>query len=218
MSQHDGEKELVLGNKQLLAIFFVGTLLCGVFFAMGYVVGGNSKSPGADTSAASTADGKVEEPRAARDSPLGTAPTSPTGDAGGPLPGAEPRMADNPAAAGALPPPSAATAAPAPVSPPVTAAVTAPPSKESASASGALPVSTPEKDADYLQVGALIRSKAEDQVRILRERGLPSILAESSQPDRFRILVGPYRSSLSEADAMKKLKALGYGDVIVHKQ
>ena len=38
-NDNHGERELVLGNRQLLRIFFVAILLCGVFFEMGYVVG-----------------------------------------------------------------------------------------------------------------------------------------------------------------------------------
>ena len=38
----DGELELVLGNKQLLSVFFVVVVLLGIFFAMGYIVGRNS--------------------------------------------------------------------------------------------------------------------------------------------------------------------------------
>src|ERR1017187_1728135 len=37
-----GEYELVVGNPQLLSGFFIVVLLCGVAFAMGYVVGQNS--------------------------------------------------------------------------------------------------------------------------------------------------------------------------------
>ena len=42
MTQSGGEKELILGNKQLISLFFVVVALCGVFFAMGYMVRGNS--------------------------------------------------------------------------------------------------------------------------------------------------------------------------------
>src|SRR5882757_3904625 len=42
MAQSDGEKELVLGNKQLISLFFVMVALCGVFFAMGYMIGRNT--------------------------------------------------------------------------------------------------------------------------------------------------------------------------------
>ncbi len=54
-------------------------------------------------------------------------------------------------------------------------------------------------------------------MKILRERGLPAILTLSSKPNSYRVLVGPYRSTLMMAEAKAKLKDLGYGDVIVHK-
>src|SRR6266481_5940165 len=41
----DGEFELILGNKQLLVVFFIVVVLLGVFFAMGYIVGKNSGQP-----------------------------------------------------------------------------------------------------------------------------------------------------------------------------
>ena len=52
MTQTEGEKELVLGNKQLISLFFVVVALCGVFFAMGYMIGRNtSKAAGANPDA-----------------------------------------------------------------------------------------------------------------------------------------------------------------------
>lgn len=42
----DGEFELILGNKQLLSVFFIVVVLLGVFFTMGYIVGKNSVAPG----------------------------------------------------------------------------------------------------------------------------------------------------------------------------
>ncbi|MEO8130137.1 MAG: SPOR domain-containing protein [Bryobacteraceae bacterium] len=41
----DGEFELILGNKQLLSVFFIVIILLGVFFTMGYIVGRNSGAP-----------------------------------------------------------------------------------------------------------------------------------------------------------------------------
>ena len=41
----DGEFELVLGNRQLLSVFFIVVVLLGVLFAMGYIVGTNSPRP-----------------------------------------------------------------------------------------------------------------------------------------------------------------------------
>ena len=38
----EGDFELLIGNKQLLTVFFVVVILLGVFFTMGYIVGKNS--------------------------------------------------------------------------------------------------------------------------------------------------------------------------------
>src|ERR1051325_2378000 len=41
-TNEEGEFELILGNKQLLSVFFIVVVLLGVFFTMGYIVGKNS--------------------------------------------------------------------------------------------------------------------------------------------------------------------------------
>src|SRR4051812_44771577 len=110
MSDHDGEKELVLGNKQLLTIFFVATLLCGVFFAMGYVVGGNSAkasltSPNGDTSP--TTEGQRPEPSVGAQDTM----PPPTNEV---VPSPEPKFAENTGTSGAQPVPQIAVAPPPP--------------------------------------------------------------------------------------------------------
>jgi len=54
MTQTDGEKELVLGNKQLISLFFVVVALCGVFFAMGYMIGRNTSKSATASLASNT--------------------------------------------------------------------------------------------------------------------------------------------------------------------
>ena len=224
MSENGGERELVLGNRQLLAIFFVGVLLCGVFFAMGYVVGGNSAKTGAatpaggatDSAPASSAEGKRQEPPP--QSPIDSSSAAPppgSGDTGTAFPGAEPKVSDNPAAAGALPPANIPAAAP------TQAAPYAPAKKATAPASppalAAVPVSEPETGASYWQVIAIGRPTADNLVQSLREKQLPAILAKSSKPELFEVLVGPYRTTYTMAEAKKKLTDLGYGGLIPHK-
>ena len=51
----DGQVELVLENRQLLATFFVIVILCGVFFSLGYIVGRNTFSSVAKTAQAAAA-------------------------------------------------------------------------------------------------------------------------------------------------------------------
>jgi cell division septation protein DedD len=41
----DGEFELILGNRQLMSVFFIVVILLGVFFAMGYIVGRGATPP-----------------------------------------------------------------------------------------------------------------------------------------------------------------------------
>jgi cell division septation protein DedD len=50
---------------------------------------------------------------------------------------------------------------------------------------------------------------------MLRERQLPAILAESSNPKLFRVLVGPYRSPLALAEAKKKVMDVGGFDGLI---
>ncbi len=72
MSQNGGEKELILGNKQLISLFFIVVALCGVFFAMGYMVRGNSikgtvSTTGDNTPSASDGAIKRQQPEPPRE-------------------------------------------------------------------------------------------------------------------------------------------------------
>ena len=70
----EGEFELILGNKQLLSVFFIVIILLGVFFTMGYIVGRNSGPPETGKRAA-----PVEGPAPARtDGQSAMPPAAPT--------------------------------------------------------------------------------------------------------------------------------------------
>lgn len=58
----DGEFEVLLGNKQLLSIFFIVVILLGVFFTMGYILGRSTASP--EASAAAKPAPAAQEPPA----------------------------------------------------------------------------------------------------------------------------------------------------------
>ena len=200
MPQTDGEKELVLGNKQLISLFFVVVALCGVFFALGYMIGHNTSKPavagadGAPASAASPTTADVprssdsEPPRetAAADSSPATPPVTAPAD-----------TASSPA-------PPAATPEPAPVK-----TVQTQPAHEAAT--------VPQPGATYLQVTALRRADADNLVKTLREQNFPALVADSSKPDLFRVLVGPYHQTSDVADAKTRLKALGFANAFVQK-
>jgi cell division septation protein DedD len=184
MSQTDGEKELVLGNKQLISLFFVVVALCGVFFALGYMIGHNTSKP----ASASLDSAPPPISPAASD-----VPRSPDSE-----PPRETAAADTSPAATSVAEPQA----PAPV-------VQTQPVRE-------VP-SVPQPGATYLQVTALHRDDADKLVKTLKEQNLPAVVADSSKPDLFRVLVGPYRQTADVADAKARLKSLGFANAFVQK-
>lgn len=193
MTQTEGEKELVLGNKQLVSFFFVVLALCGVFFALGYMIGRNSSKTtvlGSDTSTTGSTAATVS-----------------------PIP--RDQDAEPPRVSDAAPVPAAAPAdGPAPVK---TAPVSEAARENSARETQVHEIAAPEAGALYLQVTALRRGDAENLVKTLREQNFPALLAPSSKPELFRVMVGPYHRTALAADAKARLKTLGFGDAILKK-
>ena len=191
----DGEFELILGNRQLMSVFFIVVILLGVFFAMGYIVGRNSNTAGAPEVAAHRSD----TPPAATDTPASTRETTrdTTKETATPAPADVSRDTDSqpketasqqgPATKPAPPPEPAH--APAPVKAPTRAATSG----------------QPESGRTYLQLSAIERDKAEIMVELLRKKNFSAIAAEiPEKPGVFRVLVGP----ISEADINKTRAAL----------
>jgi cell division septation protein DedD len=195
MTQTDGEKELVLGNKQLISLFFVVVALCGVFFAMGYMIGRNSTRmalAGAGDAATPTdsASGQrrqqASEPPREMQSDASPAPATTETPAPAPL---ETRPAQDTAQAPSVEPPA-----------PVAAASAVEPGQ-------------------YLQVAALQqRADADNLIRTLHEKELPAIVAPNSKDGLFHVLVGPYHQTVLVAEAKEKLKVLGFANAFVTKQ
>jgi cell division septation protein DedD len=172
----DGEFELILGNRQLMSVFFIVVILLGIFFAMGYIVGRNSSPVGAPEVASrpaatkSAADAPASERATTADAPKETPPRPPSETASQQGPAARP-----------TPPPEPAPA----------------PAKASSRASTS---SQPESGKTYLQLSAIDHDKAEIMVELLRKKSFPAIAAEiPEKPGVFRVLVGP----VPEADLNK---------------
>lgn len=191
------ERELVLGNRQLLSFFFVVVALCGVFFAIGYIIGRNT-SKGVVTEASTAAPDAPEAQRSALPSPV---PSSASQETTPPLPASEPARQTKPAQE------------PLPVAP---RDFKTP--EQTISANRLVPVSTAEKGASYLQVTALPRSDAEAVVRTLKEQSFPAIMTESSRDGFYRVLVGPYHEAAQLSTTRDSLRALGFANTIIHKE
>jgi len=170
----DGEFELILGNRQLMSVFFIVVILLGVFFAMGYIVGRGANPVAGPEVAARRPESKplVETPPPQHETP---APEVPKGTA----------SQDGPAVS-----PSAQPAA----RPETVATV---PVKPSARVNTS---AQPESGKTYLQLSAIDHDAAEIMVELLRKKSFSAITAEvPEKPGVFRVLVGP----VAEADVNK---------------
>lgn len=165
----DGEFELVLGNRQLLMVFFIVVVLLGVFFTMGFIVGKNSAPEAARVPASGrTADREapivVDPPARAKE----VAPTS----------SKEEPAKEEPEVKKALPKEEPKATPPAKEPPPAPA--------RTASSAG-----TP-KPGTYLQLAATTQREAEVMVDVLRRKSFSALVAAvPDKPGSFRVLVGP---------------------------
>jgi cell division septation protein DedD len=180
----DGEFELILGNRQLLSVFFIVIVLFGLFFVMGYILGRNS-GPLAPEAAVQ----KTEKPLVVE------SPGRDTGRQANPA-----RTADSPAAPSDNPQPrpeAAKREGPARVekTEPKPEPVRAPPPERKAEKAAPLapaPASNEPASGTYLQLTATAQHEADLYADVLRKKGFNTVVAEI--PDKrgmFRVLVGP---------------------------
>lgn len=187
----EGEFELVLGNKQLLSVFFIVVLLLGVFFAMGYIVGRNSAPGRAETALKMT----PERPPQASD----------------------PSSQPSPMPIQQAPAPE--TSAPASAAPPVDEPATKPVVKETAKAAPppepaeekVAPTSDAPLAGSYWQVAATKRAEADMLVDLLKGKGFKARLVPAPGMDGyFRVIVGPAPSTSVLSTLKADLEAAGY--------
>jgi DedD protein len=209
----DGQREVVLENRQVLAMFFVIVGFCGVFFALGYIVGRNTLSGGpAVAQTSSNGNGGAAKP-----SPM-------------PPPAYQPSAEPQQPAAEASSDQSAATTdlnfyqsveekktdaklepAEEPSGSPTTtvsspAATSAP--VQQASATLAAAPSPEQPPAFMVQVSALSRQEdANSLVKLLKDKRLPVFVLPGSTDRLFHVVVGPYPTQ-KDADKTKALLEL----------
>ena len=190
----DGEFELILGNRQLLSVFFIVVILLGVFFTMGYIVGRNSAPVIATDSGPSRKNdskplvvesgSRAPEPAPVTAAPKETAVQQP------PEPVKEPEP---------VKPKETAKAEPVKAEP-EKPKETAKERKAEAKAKKEAAVAKLEKaksetgapSGTYLQLAATTQREAEIMVDVLRKKEFKATAAEvPEKPGLFRVLVGP---------------------------
>lgn len=190
----DGEFELILGNRQLLSVFFIVVILLGVFFVMGYIVGRNSSPVAAEVASA-----RREATPVVVDSPAATsAPVT------SPPPASEPARTEPVRTEPARTEP----ARPEPAQPEPARAETKrePPPAKKEKAQAKEPArrvepanSAPAAGRSYLQLAATSKREADVMIDLLGQKGFKAIAAEiSEKPGTFRVLVGPLAADATD--------------------
>lgn len=215
---HEEEFELVLGNRQLLSLFFLAVVLFAVFFSFGYMVGFGRGQHDRAAVIASTEPADEPQPETVRlpDALLEEAPRPPE-------PRAEVERVSTTAQAASTPPqperrtpvvtelPKAA-AKPEPVkqTPPKQAPEKRP--AATAAASGAAVARS-----IHLQVAAVrIKNDAQLMVDKLKSSGYRAALHDAGD-GWFRIVVGPFSDEAAAKADQKRLSADGLDSLLRRK-
>ena len=210
-TNEEGEFELVLGNKQLLSVFFVAVLLLGVFFIMGYIVGRNLSPEPALVAEGTRGTGVIDVDSVTPPTPA--RPLTPEPEKPAPIPAVTPAAPSKPVE---VPKPIAAAkpveAPKKPVEAPKKAEVVKPVTPAPKPVETPKPVAAPAKGSGgdrYWQVAAASPSKVQGFVSGLTAKGFKVTTQPVPGQELVRILVGPYDAA-GAADGGAKLKADGY--------
>jgi cell division protein FtsN len=228
-STSENETEILLGNRHLLAIFFVLAILLGIAFTGGYMIGRNSsdKKP-AVSSAAST------DPTASTATGLETHALPPASDNG------EQQAAPNASPAAdqthtVQPPPPEPVPQPAKEDPPLgtpkksasdeeqlapekpLAQKAAPPAPVHTKA----PASTftgPQSGQTFLQVAAVGHTEANALADVLSKKGFRAhAVAKPGASDVYRVLIGPMRDTSELSTTRDSLRNAGFTKIFVQR-
>lgn len=207
----DSETEILLGNKQLIGIFFVVAVLLGIAFYGGYMVGrGAGKVPPAPAPA-------VAAETAANPNPPGETHSFPADTAAPADHGSAPAAVD-------VHPKRRNAEAPSPSEPPPLGSPNRKP-LETAQATEPAPVSNiasdtfaPQSGEEFLQVAAVARDEAEAVANVLHKKGFEAhAVPKPGNQKLYRVLIGPLRDAGELSSTRDALRRTGFREVIVQR-
>ena len=212
----EGEFELILGNRQLISVFLIVVVLLGVFFSMGYIVGRNSAAPAAEAAHNGGKTVAVETPPAESQSASSNPATSAQEPPATP-PETKPAETKPAASQPATTHPEQAAPAPAPVKPTPVAPAKSKPAAVGPPAAGLASITNEPAAGQYWQVVATSRPGAEIISEALTKKGFHVLVTPASKEGVFRVLVGPFPDSGTQAEARTKLEAAGFTHSIIKR-
>ena len=228
MARNDeGEFELVLGNRQLLSVFFILVILMGVFFAMGYILGRTNPSKEAaeiavrrepiDANAAERRPAIVVDPDNVKPSPTTEKPPVPVKPV-------EVKPAEKPKPEPPKPVETkqAEKPKPEPPKPVETKQAEKPKPEPPKPVEKPKPVvavegGAPAAGQTFLQVVASDKAGSNAVAETLRKHSFPALVAPGPSDALFRVLVGPLKDQAAVAKAKIDLEAIGFKTAFVKK-
>ncbi|MCU1291211.1 MAG: Sporulation domain protein [Bryobacterales bacterium] len=224
LQSSESETEILLGNKQLLGVFFVVVVLLGVAFAGGYKIGQSAGRKALVSAAPAT----PEEP------PAASAPSS-SAPAGGethafPANGVNSEQPETPKSSaperstasdtGAYHPPAGEDAAPPLGSASKRAKVTKPVVAPAAPTGGSVSYTnfTPVSGQTFLQVAAVGRDEAQAIADVLHKKGFKAHAVPKPGGGKiYRVLIGPIRDTGDLSSTRDSLRKTGFREIFVQR-
>jgi len=225
-STSENETEILLGNRHLLAIFFVLAVLLGIAFTGGYMVGRNSSDKKPAVISASATD-----PAASTATSLETHALPPASDNGDqtaneqthtvqpppPEPVVPQSLTKEETPLGTpkkepIPEEQAAPAKPPTPAPKVTPTPAAAHSKPTANFAG------PQSGQTFLQVAAVGHTEANALADVLSKKGFHAhAVAKPGASDVYRVLIGPMRDTSELSSTRDSLRNAGFTKIFVQR-
>jgi cell division septation protein DedD len=195
----ESETEILLGNKQLLGIFFVVAILLGIAFTGGYMVGRGSPDRTTEANASAAHGATAVETRAVP---------------------ADSSENDTSSAPGAASAPQNATSTEANRGAQTARPLGSPRARGPASSPTAAAADTfhPERGQTFLQVAAVGPDEAEAIADVLHKKGFRAhAVPKPGNPKFYRVLIGPIRDTADLSSTRDSLRKTGFREVIVQR-
>ncbi len=194
LQSSERETEILLGNKQLIAVFFVGVALLGIAFTGGYMVGRGSSGKKVNTAAAAIPD---------------AAPVGANQDTN-----AAPQVGETHSVSAE----EGATVSPAEKNKSTSNLLGARKSKQAATVekSARSDEFAPQGGQEFLQVAAVPHDHAMAVATVLRKKGFHAhAVAKPGDSNLYRVIVGPIRDAGELSSTRDSLRKTGFSQVVV---
>ena len=209
----ESETEILLGNKQLIGIFFVIALLLGVAFYSGYMVGRSSPERKLSAGQAQEQTALASQHPGAAGGETHSFPTD-TGQAE-PNRAAAPRSGTAQDEKGV----NGVQTEPPPLGSPKKRTLSGPlPSQANAKDDNPGDTFSPQNGEEFLQVAAVGRDEAEAVADVLHKKGFRAhAVPKPGNSKIFRVLIGPIKNSGDLSSTRDALRRTGFRNVILQR-